>query len=329
VLALSLVSCGDDSDDGADSAPASGGGAPDKITIGYQAIPNGDLVVKHEGYLEDAFPDTEIEWKLFDSGGSVNEAIVAGSIDFGLAGSSPVSRGISQSIEYRVPWIHDVIGDAEALVVSDDIGSIEDLAGKKIATPFASTSHYSLLAALEDAGVDEGDVDIIDAEPDDIFAAWSRGDIDGAYVWNPNLAKMIDDGGKVLVTSADLAEKGKTTYDLAVVTNSFADDHPDAVTTWAQAQDKAVKLIKDDPEAASEAIGAELNITPEEAAAQLEDLIFLDASEQVGDDYLGGGLATNLFAAAQFNKDQGEIDEVQPEQAYTDAVDASFAAGAG
>jgi ABC-type taurine transport system ATPase subunit len=34
----------------------------------------------------------------------------------------------------------------------------------------------------------------------------ARGDIDGAYVWNPNLAKLIKDGGHVLVSSA-----GKTT----------------------------------------------------------------------------------------------------------------------
>ncbi len=91
---------------------------PDTITIGYQLIPNGDLIVKHEGWLEEAFgPDVTIEWKLFDSGGAVNEAIIADGIDIGLAGSSPVSRGISNGIEYQVPWIFDVIGDAEALVV--------------------------------------------------------------------------------------------------------------------------------------------------------------------------------------------------------------------
>ena len=65
----------DDSDGGADATAACRpANAPDKITIAYQVIPNGDLVVKHEGWLEEAFPDTEIEWKLFDSGGSVNEA---------------------------------------------------------------------------------------------------------------------------------------------------------------------------------------------------------------------------------------------------------------
>ena len=301
---------------------------PEKIRIAYQQVPNGDLVVKQLGWLEEAFgPNVKIEWSLFDSGGAVNEAVVAGAVDIGLVGSSPTSRGISNGIEYRVPWIFDVIGKAESLVAKDGIASIADLKGKTVATPFASTAHFSLLAALADAGVAEADVNVIDASPDDIFAAWERGDIDAAYVWNPNLAKLIQGGGKVLITSADLAAKGKTTYDLAIVTNDFATKYPGAVSTWVAQQDRAVKLIKDKPADAAAAIAVELNITPEEAQAQLGDLVFLTAAEQTGADYLGGGLAINLFAAAKFNKDQGKIDNVKEEAAYGAAVDPSFAAG--
>ena len=330
-IAALFASCG--SSDGASTtssstaAGTSGAETPKTITIAYQNIPNGDLIVKDQGWLEEAFPDTKIEWKLFDSGGAVNEAVTAGSVDIGLAGSSPVSRGLSNKLPYQVPWIFDVIGDAEALVVkgSEGITDLKGLAGKKIATPFASTSHYSLLKALDDAGVDATTVDIIDAEPDDIYAAWSRGDIDGAYVWNPNLASMIGDGGKVLVTSAELAKKGFTTYDLAVVTNSFAEKYPAAVTTWLEQQSRAVELIQSKPDEAAAAIARQLNITDAEAKAQIEDLIYLTASEQTGADYLGGGLAENLYAAAQFNKDVGEIDTVQPESWYVDAVNATFA----
>ena len=125
-VAALLASCGSSSDDSSSTttaAGASGAEAPDTITIAYQNIPNGDLVVKDLGWLEEAFPDTEIEWKLFDSGGAVNEAVTAGSVDIGLAGSSPVSRGLSNELPYQVPWIFDVIGDAEALVVKGDAGS--------------------------------------------------------------------------------------------------------------------------------------------------------------------------------------------------------------
>ena len=330
LFALLLAACGSDSEGAGDETTTTaddGGGsedaieAPDTITIAYQAIPNGDLIVKQQKLLEEALPDTTIDWQLFDSGGAVNEAIASGDIDFGLAGSSPVSRGLSQELPYRVAWIHDVIGDAEALAVTDDIASIEDLAGKTIATPFASTAHYSLLAALTDAGVDPTTVDIIDSEPDDIYAAWTAGDIDGTYVWNPNLAKITAEGGTVLVTSAELAEKGHTTYDLGVVSTEFADRYPDVVTAWVKAQDKAVGLLNDEPETAAEIVAAELEITPEEALDQIGDLIFVSAADQVGDEYLGGSLAENLFAAAEFNLELGEIEAVQDEAAYQDGVD--------
>jgi taurine transport system substrate-binding protein len=335
---LALGACGSDDDNGSSgggaSATAAAGApakpaAPKKITIAYQAIPNGDLVVKHERWLEKALPGTEIDWKLFDSGGAVNEAVAARAVDIGLAGSSPVSRGLSTPLPYEVPWIHDVIGKAEALVVKKDITSVAQLEGKKVATPLASTSHYSLLAALDDAGLSAKDVKVVDAEPDDISAAWSRGDIDGAYVWNPNLAKLIQDGGHVLVSSADLAKEGKTTYDLAVVTKDFASKYPDAVKTWVAQQDKAVKLYRSDPDAAATAVGAELNLGKDEVLPQMKDLIFLDAGEQAGADYLGGGLAKNLYAAAEFNKSLGQIPKVADQASYDAAVNATFASGVG
>ncbi|MBX5441804.1 MAG: ABC transporter substrate-binding protein [Solirubrobacteraceae bacterium] len=335
LAALTAAGCGSGDDDGATgatgtaaatAAAGSGGSeAPEKITIAYQAIPNGDLIVKHNGWLEEAFPDTEIEWKIFDSGGSVIEAVAASSIDIGLAGSSPVSRGLSNGIAFQVPWIFDVIGEAEALVVRDDIASVEDLKGRKIAAPLASTTHYSLLAAIEDAGLSAGDVDIIDAEPDEIYAAWTRGDIDGAYVWNPNLARIVDEGGRIILTSAEMAERGKTTYDLALVTDEFATKYPDAVTEWVRQQDRAVRLIKDDPQAAAEAIAAELNLTAEEVLPQIKGLIYLTAAEQAGPDYLGGKLGKDLFETAKFNQEVGEIPDVRPEADYEKAVNPTFA----
>jgi taurine transport system substrate-binding protein len=323
-LAAGTAACGGD-DDTATASAGGGASAPDKIVIGYQAIPNGDLVVKNQGWLEEALPETEIEWKIFDSGGVLNEAIAAGSIDIGLAGSSPVARGLSTPLDYQVPWIHDVIGKAEALVARDGITDLEGLRGKKIATPLASTSHYSLLAALDDAGIAQGDVEIIDAEPPDIAAAWERGDIDAAYVWNPVLAELVADGGRTLVDSEQLANEGKTTYDLGVVTNKFAEEYPDVVRIWVEQQDRAVKLIRDDPDRAAAAVAAELNLEPEAVLAQMRDLIFLDAAEQAAPDALGGGLGAALAATAKFNKELGQIPSTQADKLYSDAVNPSFA----
>ncbi|UDY23024.1 ABC transporter substrate-binding protein [Nocardioides sp. Kera G14] len=317
---LGLSACG-----GSDDSDSTASGQPKVIRIGYQLITNGDLVVKNQKLLERAFgDDVKIEWKQFASGGDVNTAIAAGSLDIGLAGSSPVSRGLSTNLPYEVPWIFDVIGDAEALAAKPGITSIADLKGKTVATPFASTSHYSLLAALKNAGVDVSSVKIIDAEPDAILASWKAGKIDAAYVWNPTLAQL--DGATTLVTSAELAAKGQTTYDLAVVATAFAKKYPDAVQTWVKAEDEAVKQLNAGDQKAYDSIAAEANITPEDAEEQAKGLIFVDAADQAGDDYLGKTLPDNLYAAAQFNKDLGQIDSVADEQSYHDAVVPTFAA---
>jgi taurine transport system substrate-binding protein len=321
-LAGLFIACGSSSSESESSAsPAAGGSsAPSELRIAYQLIPNGDLIVKDQGWLEAALPDTEISWVRFDSGADVNTAVIAGSVDIGLVGSSGAAAGMSgpMNIAYKVPWIFDVIGPAESLIAKNSTGvtDIKGLAGRKVGTPFGSTSHYSLLAALELNGVDPASVKIIDLQPPDILAAWQRGDIDGAYVWNPTLADLKKDG-TVLITSAELAQQGKLTADLAIVTNEFADQYPDAVQTWVDQQNKAVELYRSDPQAAGEAVGRQLNISADEALAQMKDLIFLDSSEQAGADYLGtpdapGSLAENLLAAAEFLKSQGSVETVPP-----------------
>ncbi|GAA3086687.1 ABC transporter substrate-binding protein [Streptosporangium carneum] len=311
--ALALTACGS----GAQEAKPAADGSPATLRIGYQLIPNGDLIVKDQKWLEAALPNTKIVWSKFDSGGDVNTAMIAGSLDIGLAGSSPVTRGLSAplNIPYKVPWIFDVIGDNEALVARGGVTDVKGLAGKRIATPFSSTAHYSLLAALTEAGLSESGVKILDMEPPDIQAAWQRGDIDAAYVWTPNLAELQKNGGKTLVTSRELAQRGKLTADLAVVRGEFAQKYPKALQVWLQQQDRAVKLVRSDKATASAAIGRQLNLDPAEAARQLDQLVLLDAAEQRSADYLGtpsapGKLAENLHNAAEFLKTQQKVDAV-------------------
>jgi len=339
LAATAACSSSADADDPAPASSASGSAAtveaPETLRIAYQQIPNGDLVVKHNKWLEAALPDTKIDWVRFDSGGDVNTAVVAGAVDIGLAGSSPVTRGLSAplNIDYQVAWIHDVIGDAESLVARDGSGitSIADLKGHKIATPFASTSHYSLVAALTDAGLSTDDVTLVDLQPGDILAAWTRGDVDAAYVWDPTLSQL---GGTVLTTSTEQAKAGHPTYDLGVVTTAVAQKYPGVVDAWLTAQDKAVAQLQDDTATAAEAIGAELDLAPADVTKQLEGLTFLRGTEQLAPEFFGtkaapGAFAGSLRQAAEFLKTQDAIEAVPAESDLQagialDALDRTF-----
>lgn len=298
------------------------------IRIGYQTFPSGDLIVKNNGWLEEALPDYNIDWIKFDSGADVNTAFIAGELDFGALGSSPVARGLSAplNIPYQVAFVLDVAGDNEALVARDGTGinTIADLKGKRIGTPFASTAHYSLLAALSENGLSPSDVQLVDLQPQPILAAWERGDIDAAYTWLPTLDQLRETG-KDLITSRELATAGKPTLDLGAVSNAFSEAHPEVVDVWRQQQARALDVIANEPEQAAEAIAAQVGLTPEVVAGQLKQGVYLTPAEVASEEWLGtdgkpGNIAVNLQAASQFLADQDQIPEAAPLSTFQDAI---------
>ena len=301
---------------GVGGSSSDGGGKT--VRIAYQNFADSTLLVKDRKTLEKALPDHEITWTAFDSGASINTAFLGGSIDLAVIGSSPAAAGLCPplSIPYQIIELLNVIGDSEALVVRKATGitRIEDLAGRKVAAPFSSTAHYSLLAALELAGVDPAAVTIVDLEPQNIQAAWQRGDIDGAYVWTPVLSVLQQDA-VTLTDSAKLAEAGKPTLTFTVARKDFLDANADVVDEWLSATDEAIKLVKTDPDRVAEAVSRQIGTSTEDALSQLTQNIYLDHAEQRGPDYFGtadapGQLANRLRDTAEFLRQQKKVDEV-------------------
>lgn len=117
------------------------------------------------------------------------------------------------------------------------------------------------------------------------------------------------------------------------MTKDYLAANPDAVTTWVQQQNKAVELIKDNPAEAATSIAAELSITPQEAQAQLDGLVFLTAKQQQGKDYLGtpdapGAFAEGLEKAAEFLKSQQKIEAVPSLETLQAGIDTQSLANA-
>ncbi len=287
-----------------------------KVVIGYQSIPNGELVAKQLGWHEETL-GAEVRWVQFNSGSELNAAIAAGSVDIGLGGSSTTVVAMAQGVPARVIWIHDIIGENEALVVRKDshIHRVADLRGKTVAAPFGATTHYHLLMALQLAGVEPAEVRILDMPPTEMLAAWIRGDIDAGFVWEPTLAAMLDAGGRVLISSGALAEQGYLTGDIGIVRNGFAERHPETVVAYIRNQMRAVALIRSDPDTAARAIAAELTLDPVEARRQMDSLVFLDETEQLSPAYLGtqhapGALVNVFLETARFLGQQDTIDSI-------------------
>ncbi|MBW4082484.1 ABC transporter substrate-binding protein [Paenibacillus sp. S150] len=280
---------------------------PAEIRIGYQVSPNGELLAKSLGLLEQKYPEIKISWLKFDSGRDVNVAIASGGIDFGLLGTPPGASGVAQGLPDQIYYIHDVIGQSEALVVKNasGIGSLGGLKGHKIATTFGSTSHFSLLSALKQENIDPSTITILDMQAPDIVAAWQRGDIDGAYTWQPSQSKLVEDGGKVIITSADVAARGGITGEFGVVHNDFIGKYPNVVKGYISVLDEAVKYYRDYPQESAEAMSGELGLSADAALKAMNEIIVLDASQQTAPEYMGTPDQPGAFG--QLLKDTGDF----------------------
>jgi len=289
--------------------------------------PNGELMAKALGLAEKKFPGVKITWLKFDSGRDVNTAIASGSIDFGLVGTPPGASGIAQGLPYQIYYIHDVIGDSEALVVQSKSGiaNLEDLKGKTIATTFGSTSHFSLMSALKQANIDPSTIKIIDMQAPDLPAAWQRGDIDGAYTWQPVQSKLLAAGGKIIITSKEVADKGALTGEFGVVRNDFLAKYPNVVKQYIEVLDEGTKYYRDHPKEASEALSKELGLTPEETLKAMNEITVLDASQQTDEKYMGtpdkpGAFGALLKATADFLVEQQSIKSAPDVSVFQKAI---------
>jgi taurine transport system substrate-binding protein len=308
-----------------------------EVTFAHQDMVVPFRVAQAAGAIEKA-TGYKINWKLFGGGGDVIKAMASGDIPIGEVGSSPATAAAAQGLDIEVIWILDDINNAEQLAVSTKSG-IADLAGvkgKKIATPFVSTSHYQLTYALDKAGIKPGDLQVINLRPPEILAAWERGDIDGAFVWDPVLAKIKASGGKAILSSADVAKEGAPTFDAIIVNRAWVEKNKDFVVALLKAIDGAdadyrANVAKYTPDSdAVKAIAKVVGATPADVPATLAEYAFPTAADQATPAWLGGGkdgkVAKALANTATFLKAQGRITDVPDD--FSKFVDPEFAAAA-
>ena len=283
------------------------------VNIGTQQLVNDEMLAIIRGYFKEEM-DAEVNIISFEAG-DIRNAMIAGDIDFAMLGSSSAVLGVANGMDVKLIWIHEIIGTAEQLVSREGSGiyTISDSKGKRIATPFTSTSHYSLLKALKWYGIDDKDVILLDMQMPDIYAAWIRNDIDAAYGWEPVVSKLLK-SGKTVLTSEDLAEKGIITADVEIVRSAFAKEHPDIVEAYIRAVNRATSDYLKDPESVYQDFAEHLDIDKNESEKQVSGFIWLPVEVQNDKQYLGttsqkGDFVKTVEETAEFLYGQGSLVE--------------------
>lgn len=289
--------------------------AAETLQVGYQTGIDPSKVPQADGAYEQAIGE-KIDWRRFNSGPEVVTALASGDLQIGNLGSSPLAAAASRQLPIVAFIVSAQINSAEALVVRNGSGidNPQQLVGKTIATPFVSTSHYSLLGALKHWGL-EGKVKVVNLQPAEIAAAWKRGDIDGAFVWSPALGE-IRKSGKTLTDAAQVAQWGAPTFEVWVARKDYADKHPQVIAQFAKVTLDAYAdyaAHKDSWTSDSAPVQKIAKLTGANAADVPELLAgsaFPDAKAQQSPALLQNGTVKAIAQTAQFLKEQGKIESV-------------------
>ena len=312
------------------AASARAASPPQSVTIAYQplvAVPEGAM--KQAGWFTQA-AGVPVAWKNFSSGADVNTAFAAGAVDFGLVGLPVFVSGLAQGIPYRLITIFDIPGTADGLVVRPGIKTMADLKGKRIGVPFGSGADYMLQGVLKENGLSPDDVTLVNLQPQPIVAAWTTGQIDAAQIWAPILSKLTATGGTLLTDDGEMAKKGYFAGDVAVVSNAFAEQHPDVVQHWVEQNLRAVAWVNANGPGAYAAMMKEYELTPAELkeGALPPATRFPDRAEQLSPHWMGNGDQAGLIDSCerigQFLQASSLIEKAPTRAQLAAGIDARF-----
>ncbi|MEV5612698.1 ABC transporter substrate-binding protein [Streptomyces sp. NPDC052225] len=272
LLALTATACGygSDADDSAKENVAAKGKAlsAGTVKIGYFGnLTHGTaLVGNQKGFFQKELKGTKASYQVFNAGPSEIEALNAGSIDIGWIGPSPAINGFTKSQGKSLRIIGGSASGGVKLVVNPKkIKSLDDVKGKKIATPqLGNTQDVAFLNWVAeqgwkvDANSGKGDVSVVRTDNKITPDAYKSGSIDGAWVPEPTASKLVAEGGKVLLDESDLWPDKKFVITNIIVSQKFLKAHPDVVEAVLRGSVKTNKWIDANPDAAKAAANKQL-----------------------------------------------------------------------
>jgi taurine ABC transporter substrate-binding protein len=301
--------------EGVEDVQAESSESKPKVRVGFQTgdINNVTMVAYNKGYFEEVGLDVELI--PFSSGGTMVPALAAGEVDVTWFFPFPSLSAYARGIPIEVFLLDHAPRTAERLIAKD-VTQVSELTGKNIGVTIGTSGHHSLLAALVQANVAQQDVNLLNLQPAEMTAAFTAGQLDAAWTWEPAAGTLNEMGGKDIATAKSV---GAYAVALWAVRKPFVEANPEAIQRFIEAWDNAQQDYLADIAAGQKWEAERLNLSTEEFAdmvdRQSSEVILV--TDQLSHEWLGepgNAHTTDLYKAyeeyAIFLKDQGRIDDV-------------------
>lgn len=216
------------------------------IRIGYQSGEINVLLMYALGTGLFEKHGLEVKTATFPAGPAMLPALAASEVDLAWMGEFPAVTGYSNGLPIAVLFMERLDLTNVRLVANPAAGitQVADLKGRKMGVAIGSTSHYHTLQALAQAGLKPEDVTLVNLTPANMPPAYAAGQIDAAFVWEPNVGAMEKAGAKAIATTKSL---GMITGGVWVTRKPFVAENGETLQRFLKAWDEAQKAYKADP----------------------------------------------------------------------------------
>jgi len=274
------------------------------------------MVGKAQGTFEKAMAPVKIDWKMFNAGPSVIEALFAGAIDMAYIGPNPAIAGYVRSDGEALRIVAGATSGGAALVVRNDsnINRPEDFHGKRIASPqMGNTQDVALRAWLKQHGLKTndkgGDVQVVPMANPDQLTLFLKKQLDGAWAPEPWASRLIREAnGKLFLDERALWPGGQFITAHLIVSSKFLQAHPDQVKKWLRAHVEVTEWINAHPAEAKQIVNQQIQ---KETSKALSADVLNDSFSRLQVTY--DPLRSSLLAAAKSSFEAGFLGRQMPD----------------
>ncbi|MCQ1986437.1 aliphatic sulfonate ABC transporter substrate-binding protein [Arthrobacter sp. zg-Y844] len=277
--ALTLTGCvaGEDTT-GASAVEDADGGT---LTLDFATYNPLSLIIKDQGWLEDALADdgVTVEWVQSAGSNKANENLRSGAIDVGSTAGSAALLNRANGSPIKVI---DVFSQPEwsALVVGPDSGisSVADLAGKSVAATKGTDPYFFLVQALDEAGLALSDITVEQLQHADGRAALENGSVDAWAGLDPIMAGAEQNGSRLAYRNLDF-----NTYGLLAANESFLSEDPEQAQAVVNAYEKARAWAAANPDETAQILADVAGLDPAVAKTVIGERSNLDVDPAPGE----------------------------------------------
>jgi sulfonate transport system substrate-binding protein len=292
--------------------------APSELRIDYATYSPPSLVLKKQGWVEEAFPGVTIKW-VYSAGSSNALNFLQGSaVDFGSTAGSAALLSRANGNPIKAVYIYEQ-PEWTALVVGKDstAKSITDLKGKKIAAQKGTDPYFFLLRTLNGAGLSQADIQYVNLPHADGRTAVERGQVDAWAGLDPHMAAAeLQAGAKLIYRNKDF-----NTYGFLNSREDFLRKYPETTKKVIALYERAKQWVVDNPDKAAQVLADEAQITLEVAKRELNDRMNFKTSGIPGDAHL----AVLRAVVPIINAEQLANPGANLDKAVTDLIEGTYA----